>query len=92
MKEFFTDVMGLPVSVGGINKTLKRFTQKAVPHYQQIKKRLYQSVFIGTDETGVKVNGQKIGCGPGKTMILLLLSTPITAVLKPLKTILAMPA
>ncbi|MBI2721056.1 MAG: IS66 family transposase [Bacteroidetes bacterium] len=59
MKEFFTDVMGLPVSVGGINNILKRLTQKALPHYQQIKERLYQSVFIGTDETGVKVNGQK---------------------------------
>ncbi len=59
MKEFFTDVMGLPVSVGGINHILKRLTQKALPHYEQIKERIYQSAFIGTDETGVKVNGQK---------------------------------
>jgi len=59
MKEFFTDVMGLYVSVGGINNILKRLTQKALPHYEQIKERIYQSVFIGTDETGVKVNGQK---------------------------------
>lgn len=59
MKEFFSDVMGLPVSVGGINNILKRLTQKALPHYEQIKDRIYQSAFIGTDETGVKVNGQK---------------------------------
>jgi hypothetical protein len=59
MKEFFTDVTGLAVSVGGINNILKRLTQKALPYYEQIKERLYQSVFIGTDETGVKVNGQK---------------------------------
>lgn len=59
MKEFFTDVMGLGVSVGGINHILKRLTQKALPHYQQIKERLYNAVFIGTDETGVKVNGAK---------------------------------
>ncbi len=59
MKEFFTDVMGLSVSVGGINNILNRLAQKAFPHYEQIKARLYQSVFIGTDETGVKVNGQK---------------------------------
>ncbi len=59
MKEFFQDVMGLGVSVGGIHNILKRLTQKAVPHYQQIKERLYQSVFIGTDETGIKVNGSK---------------------------------
>lgn len=58
MKEFFTDVMGLPVSVGGINNILKRLVQKAVPYYEQIRARLYQAIFIGTDETGVKVNGQ----------------------------------
>ena len=59
MQEFFTDVMGLPVSVGGINYILKRLVQKATPHYGQIKKRITQAVFIGTDETGIKVNGQK---------------------------------
>jgi len=59
MKEFLTDVMGLALSVGGIHHILKRLTQKALPHYEQIKERIYQSVFIGTDETGVKVNGQK---------------------------------
>jgi len=68
MKEFFRDVMGLGVSVGGIHHILKRLTQKALPHYEQIKERLYRSVFIGTparlrhsggDETGVNVNGQK---------------------------------
>ena len=59
MKEFFTDVMGVGVSVGGINHILKRLTQKALPHYEQIKERICRSVFIGTDETGVKVNGQK---------------------------------
>ena len=59
MKEFFTDVMGLPVSVGGINHILKRLTQKALPHYGQIKERISKSIFAGTDETGVKVNGQK---------------------------------
>jgi transposase len=59
MKEFFSDVMGLYVSVGGINNILNRLTQKALPHYEEIKARLYQSIVIGTDETGVKVNGQK---------------------------------
>lgn len=59
MKEFFTDVMGLSLSVGGINHIFNRLTQKALPHYEEIKARLNQSVFIGTDETGVKVNGQK---------------------------------
>jgi transposase len=59
MKEFFTDVMCLPVSVGGINNILKRLTLKALPHYQEIKERISKSIFAGTDETGVKVNGEK---------------------------------
>ena len=59
MQEFFTDVMGLSVSVGGINNILKRLSQKALPHYQQIKERIIKSEFVGVDETGVKVNGDK---------------------------------
>jgi transposase len=59
MKEFFTDLMGLPLSVGNINHILKRLSGKALPHYEQIKERIIKSILIGTDETGVKVNGQK---------------------------------
>ena len=59
MKELFTDVMNLPISVGGINNVLTRLTQKGLPYYEQIKKRIAQSTFAGTDETSVKVNGQK---------------------------------
>lgn len=58
MQEFFTDVMGLPVSVGGIHHILERLVQKALPHYQQIRQRIEQAVFVGTDETSAKVNGQ----------------------------------
>lgn len=57
MKEFFTDVMGLPVSVGGIDYILKRLTGKALPYYEQIKERVCKAVFIGTDETSLKVDG-----------------------------------
>ena len=59
MKEFFKDVMCLPVSVGGINNILKRLTKKAKPHYEQIKERISKSILVGTDETGVRVNGEK---------------------------------
>jgi transposase len=58
MKEFFTDVMNLPISVGGINSILKRLAQKASPYYEQIKERIGKSMFVGTDETSVNVNGQ----------------------------------
>lgn len=59
MKEFFSDVMGLPVSEGGIHHILQRFTQKALPVYSQIKERIKTAIFLGTDETGAKVNGKK---------------------------------
>jgi len=58
MKEFFSDVMGLPVSEGGIYHILQRFAQKSLPVYLQIKKRIEDAAFLGTDETGVKVNGR----------------------------------
>ena len=58
MKELFTDVMNLPLSVGGINSVLTRLCAKALPHYGKIKERISQSSFAGTDETSVKVNGQ----------------------------------
>lgn len=58
MKELFTDVMNLPISIGGINNILTRITKKALPHYLEIKERIGKSNFAGTDETSVKVNGQ----------------------------------
>lgn len=57
MQEFFTDVMCMPVSVGGIDYILKRLTAKALPYYEQIKERVCKAVFIGTDETSLKVDG-----------------------------------
>lgn len=59
MKEFFTDVMGVPLSQGGICHILQRLTRKALPVYAQIKKQIELSSVVGTDETGAKVNGQK---------------------------------
>ena len=59
MQEFFNDVMGLPVSSGGINNILQRLTKKAMPFYDKIKERIEQATCIGTDETGQNINGKK---------------------------------
>lgn len=59
MKEFFRYVMDLPISVGGNNHILKRLTAKVLPLYEEIKERIGRCEVIGTDETGVKVNGSK---------------------------------
>ena len=59
MQEFLKDVMGLPVSTGGIHNILQRLAKKARPFYQTIKERVEQATCIGTDETGLNVNGKK---------------------------------
>ena len=57
-KEFLNDVMGLPISTGGINNILQRIAQKALPMYQEIKQNIAQATCVGTDETGVNINGK----------------------------------
>ena len=57
--EYMQDVFGLPISEGGIHCLLKRFTGKAENVYQEIKRRIELSDYIGTDETGAKVNGKR---------------------------------
>ena len=59
MKETLNDVFGVPISEGGIHCLLQRFAQKTTPIYQMIKQRVEDSKVIGTDETGIKVNGNK---------------------------------
>lgn len=57
-KEFLNDVMGLPISIGGINNILHRIAQKALPVYNKVKEKIAQSTCIGADETGVNINGK----------------------------------
>jgi transposase len=57
-KEFLNDVMGLPISTGGINNILQRIAQKALPTYNTIKEKITQATCIGADETGININGK----------------------------------
>jgi transposase len=59
MQEFLKDVMGLPVSTGGINNILQRLAKKATPFYDNIKERIKQATCIGTDETGLNIDSKK---------------------------------
>jgi hypothetical protein len=59
MKETFNNVFGVDISEGGLHYLLEKFAQKTTPIYEIIKQRLGQSPVVGTDETGVKVNGEK---------------------------------
>ena len=58
MQEFLQDVMGLPISTGGIYNILQPMTKKATPMYDQIKAKIEQASYVGADETGVNINGK----------------------------------
>jgi len=59
MSEFFEHVMHLPISQGTLNNMVHRFAQKATPAYEAIKLAIQQSEYVGADETGCKVDGEK---------------------------------
>lgn len=61
MKEFFNDVFHVPISEGGIHYLLNKFVKKAGPAYELIKQKLKSNTTfsVGSDETGVKVAGDK---------------------------------
>lgn len=61
MQEFFNNVLHVPISEGGIHYLLGKLAKKAKPAYEMIKNKLALETggFIGSDETGVKVGGEK---------------------------------
>ena len=58
IQEFYSQIMGLEISQGGIVGLLQRFTAKALPMYGEIKSRVEKAACLGTDETGAKINGK----------------------------------
>lgn len=61
MKEIFLDIFNAPISEGGIHYILDKLVAKAQPAYEMIKLKLQSTTkyAVGSDETGVKVNGDK---------------------------------
>ena len=59
IKEMLSDIFDIPISEGGVHYLLRKFTAKAKPHYEEIKRRIEESEYVGTDETGAIVNGYK---------------------------------
>lgn len=61
MKELFNVVFHLPISEGGIHYLLNKLVKKAQPAYDMIKQKLQanKKLAVGSDETGVKVCGEK---------------------------------
>lgn len=58
MSEFFKDVCNLPISQGTISNILDSFVKKAQPAYDLIASKVWQEKVVGTDQTGIKVNGK----------------------------------
>ncbi len=58
MKELFNDLFGTSMSTGGISHILGRFAEKTTPVHDLIREKLQSSPFVGSDETGCKVNGK----------------------------------
>lgn len=59
ISEFFNNVLALPISEGSVDNLLERFKSKVYPAYQLIKTQIEHASVVGSDETGVKINGKK---------------------------------
>lgn len=59
ISEFFTNVFELPISEGSVDNLLERFKNKVYPAYELIKTQIEQATVVGSDETGVKIDGKK---------------------------------
>ena len=58
LKEMLNDIFTVQVSEGGLHCLLNRLASKGVDGYEMIRQRVLHSGVIGTDETGVKINGE----------------------------------
>jgi len=60
MKEIIKNVFNVSISEGGIHYLLNKLAQKSLPAYEMIKGKIKNTyAAIGSDETGLKVNGNK---------------------------------
>jgi len=59
LKEMFTSVFRLPLSEGSIENLLNKGARKSVPVYNAILDQMKSASYVGSDETGAKVNGAK---------------------------------
>jgi len=59
LTELFSDVFSLPISEGSIENLLNKTAQKASPVYEHILELIKEATYVGSDETGAKVNGKK---------------------------------
>lgn len=59
MQEMFRDSFGIKISQGSIDNIIKRFARKGGKVYERIRQEILCSRVVGSDETGLRINGQK---------------------------------
>ena len=59
LQDFFQKVCHVSISKGTIENIIRRTAQKAKPVYEQLQQVIILSFFVGSDETGYKLNGKK---------------------------------
>jgi len=59
LQEMLNDIFAVQISEGGLHWLLNRLASKGVDAYEIIRQNVMHSRVIGTDETGVKINGKR---------------------------------
>jgi len=59
LQEMLHDVFAIAISEGGLHCLLNRLASKGADAYEMIREKVLNSQVIGTDETGMKVNGKQ---------------------------------
>ncbi len=59
MQEIFRDSYGVKISQGSIDNIIKRFASKGERVYERIRQEVICSKVVGSDETGLRINGEK---------------------------------
>ena len=59
LQEMLNDIFAVQISEGGLHWLLNRLASKGVDAYEMIRQNILHSRVIGTDETGVKINGKR---------------------------------
>jgi len=59
LQEMLNDIFAVQISEGGLHWLLNRLASKGVDAYEMIRQNVMHSRVIGTDETGVKINGKR---------------------------------
>ena len=59
LQDFFAKVCNLPISTATLENIIRRTSQKAMLAYDEIHKVIPLSLYVGSDETGYKLNGKK---------------------------------